>query len=353
VPALVVGGFWDLIPRKTIEAFDELVRESDPDVRGDHRLLLGPWIHFASGGATTEGAARPLTDQERMFMDLERRIDRDSLAFFDHHLRGRDNAVSTWAPVRYHHENVGWESGTSWPPATTERTLYLRNDGSLAETAPSAGTLSFDHDPADPSPTIGGATLSPNNCLTSPTPLVCTLSSDPDNFLLHGPASQAPLMARSDHAFFQTVPLEETLTLLGRVRVLVDVATTAMDTDVAIRLVDIDASGDPLLIGEGIARVSARDGDRAWSTVVPGTRYSMNVRIESDLAYDVPAGHRLGLFVSATNWPLFARNPGDGAVFVRTDVASGTNPSLLGDPVAATNTLYLDGATRIVIGAAP
>jgi len=349
-PALVVSGFWDLVPTKTVDAFNELVSGSAEAVRGEHKLLIGPWIHFAVGGATSEGAARPLTDEERAFMDFERVIDRDALAFFDHHLRGRDNDVGSWAPVRYHHDNVGWQSAPSWPPATTAQTLYLRDDGSLADGAPTSGSLSFDHDPADPSPTIGGATLSPYNCLGSAAPLACILAADPDTVLLHGPTSQAPLEARTDHLYFETPDLTEALTLLGEIHVFVDVATTADDTDVAIRLVDVDESGEPVLIGEGITRLSARDDDRSWSTVTPGARYSVEVRTNADLAYDLPPGHRLGLFVSAANWPLYARNPGDGAVFVRDDAAMGTNASLLGDPVAATNTLYLDGTTRIEIG---
>lgn len=349
-PALVVGGFWDIAPQTTVEAFRELVRDSDPGVRDQHRLLIGPWIHFAVGGATTEGALRPLTEEERGFMDLERRIDRDSLAFFDHHLRGRDRGVEAWAPVRYHHANVGWREAEDWPPPAPTRTLHLTAGGGLEDAAPPASTVSFDHDPADPSPTLGGSTLSAYNCLTSDRPLVCTLTPDPDDVLLHGPTSQAPLLARDDQLFFQTAALAEPLTLLGAIRVHVEVSTTARDTDVAVRLVDVDEAGDPLLIGEGIARVSARDSDTEWSEVVPGTPYAIEARLQSDLAYDVPAGHRLGLIVSATNWPLFARNPGDGAVFLRGDTASGTPARLLGDAVAATNTLHLGANTRIEIG---
>ncbi len=350
VPALVVGGFYDIQPRTTVDAFRELVTNSDPSVRTDHRLLIGPWIHFAAGGETSAGAGRSLSAEEQRFQDLERRIDRDSLAFFDHHMRGLDNDVPRWELVRYLHENVGWQAADDWPPSGAPAlTFYLHEDGTLSETAPSAGTRSFDHDPSDPSPTLGGATLSPFNCLTSATPLACALGTTSAEALVHGPTSQAALASRTDQITFQTAPLGAPLTLLGSVRVFVDVATTGADGDVAVRLLDIDASGDPLLIGEGIHRISARTSMRTPSPVVTGMRYSLEIELLADIARDLPAGHRLGVMISATNWPLFGRNPNDGAVFYRGDTASRTPATLVGDGRAATHTLHLDGVTRIEV----
>ncbi|MEZ4340252.1 MAG: CocE/NonD family hydrolase [Sandaracinaceae bacterium] len=354
VPAMIVGGFHDLQPTFTVDAWRELVTSSDPSVRAEHRLLLGPWIHFAVGGEVESGAGRVLDDEERTFLDLERRIDRDSLAWFDHHLRGRDNEVGGWAPVRYHVENDGWHSANDWPPPdATTRTFYLRDDGALSETAPTAGTQSFDHDPADPSPTIGGATLSPYNCMTSPTPLACVLAADPATILRHGPRSQAPVTARSDQRTFLTPPLTEPLPIVGEVRVQVDVATTGDDGDVAVRLVDVDDAGDPLLVAEGIARLRARDATNRWSAVTPGTRYSLAITMLSDVSRTIQPGHRLGIIVSATHWPLFGRNPNDGAVFYAGDTASGTPASLIGAGRPATHTLHLDGATRIELQSRP
>ncbi|MFH1811913.1 MAG: CocE/NonD family hydrolase [Pseudomonadota bacterium] len=365
VPALVVGGWWDVNSADTLEAFAELRLNSAPAVRDQHRLLMGPWIHFATGGAVGEGAARPLTQDEWVFMDVDRVIDRDSLAFFDLHLRGVSSPAEHWARVRYHHENAGWQSADQWPPTgVTTRSLYLDDQAALVASAPASGAMSFPYSPADPSPTLGGPTLAPYNCVASATPLLCTLAAAPDTILLHGPMSQAALYQRGDQRTFVTAPLSEPLALLGALRVHLDVATTGLDTDFAVRVLDIAEDQDPWLIGDGMQRLSARDGNTAYSTVTPGQRYSLTVRISKDFAYSIPAGHRLGLMISSSNWPLAARNPNDGAVFLASDVTADTNEEfsyglpativdLKGSGVDVTNTLYLDGASRVEFEVAP
>jgi predicted acyl esterase len=362
VPALVVSGWWDLYPKQVVEAWEEIRTSSDPSVRTQHRLLIGPWFHFACGGAVSEGALRPLTDGEKVYMDNERRIDIDSLAFFDHYLRGIQNDVPGWAPVRYHHEGAGWLDADQWPPSGgTTQTLYLDAQGELVESPPAGGSLTFPYDPADPSPTIGGPSLSPYNCVGHPNPLACTLTPDEERILLHGPTSQAALLDRQDQLTFMTGVLTEPLVIRGGLRLFADVSTDGADTDIAVRILDVDETGDPLLIGEGIQRLSGRDGDRTYSEVVPGQRYSLVVDLVKDFAITIAPGHRLGVMVTGSNWPLFARNPADGAVFMRSDVLPATNETfsygwppvevdMKGDGTPVVNTLFLDGNTRIEFG---
>ncbi len=357
VPALVISGWWDLLPAQTVAAFAELVADSDPTVRSQHRLLIGPWIHFAAGGAVNEGAARPLSEEEWLYMDSERLIDTNSLAFFDHHMRGQTNEVPNWAPVRYQHENEGWKTAPAWPPSEAQHSsLYLNDQGVLAETAPIGGSLAISYDPADPSPTLGGPTLAPYNCVNSDNPLLCSLTPDPEKLLIHGPTSQAEVMARDDQLTFLGPVLEQPLALLGSIRLQAEVATDGADMDLALRLVDIDEAGLPLLIGQGIARLSARQDDRNYVEVTPGQRESLSVKMLGDLAYTLPAGHRLGVILSGANWPLFARNPADGAVFMAEDTTDDTNETFsYGSPVStvqlkgtgqtATHTIFLDGST--------
>ena len=64
----------------------------------------------------------------------------------------------------------GWRNVADWPPATTERALYLRPGGYLDEIAPAdlpeVAPATFRYDPADPTPTIGGPLLSANGGYT-------------------------------------------------------------------------------------------------------------------------------------------------------------------------------------------
>jgi hypothetical protein len=366
VPALVVSGWWDLMPTLTVAAYEELVAASDPSVRDQHRLLIGPWIHFATGGTEVgEGAARPLTEAEQAYMDFDRKIDIDSLAFFDYHMRGIESQAATWARVRYHHENLGWQSADEWPPSTSSTaTLYLDDQKRLVNAAPSTGMLTVPYDPANPSPSIGCATLSPYNCVADPNPILCMLTPNADKLLLHGPMSQTALLDRTDQLMFVTAPLTAPLSLLGEMRVRAGVAVSGADADLAVRILDIDEAGVPRLIGEGIQRISARDGRRSYSEVTPGQRYSISVKVQKDFAYDIPPGHRFGVMVSGSHWPLYARNPADGAVFMRSDTLEQTNETfsygsvptvvnLKGDGAAVSISLFLDGETRVELGSEP
>lgn len=365
VPALVVGGWWDVVPSDTVAAFQELVDRSRPEVRDQHRLLIGPWVHFAVGSEISTGAARPLTEEELAYIDHERRIDRDVLAFFDHHLRQVDNEVPQWPAVRYFQSGEGWERADAWPPADSVTTSFYAGAGRSLDTAPppTGSTVDVPYDADDPSPTIGGATLSPYNCLQSAKPLQCILVPEPDTILLHGPTSQAAVVSRSDSVMFATAPAPTALQLSGDATVHVDVSTTLADADVAVRVVDIGPDGSPLLIGEGIARISSWADAAAWEPVAPGTRTSVEIPLNAPLGYTIPAGHQLGLILTGSNWPLYARNPGTGAVFHQDDVSPRTKSEFswglpartidLQSPGASgTLTFHLDGATRLEVGVA-
>ncbi|MFH2010355.1 MAG: CocE/NonD family hydrolase [bacterium] len=322
VPMLVVAGWYDLDNARSFRAWDSLVTASDPTVRDRHRMLVGAWHHFAAGGETT-GAGRPLTTQELLYHDGEFRIQTDSLAWFDHHLRGADPTVSTWAPIRYVRDGESaWEEAGAWPPTDTQDlTLHLHADGSLDETPAVAGELSYPFDPADPSPTIGGQTL--------------------DFTLLHGPTDQADVLLRNDVLAFTTAPLTAALRVRGPITVRLAAATTGADTDFVVRLTDVDAAGGHLLLTDGVRRLSLRDTLSTASPVTPGSRYELDVPFTNQLAYTFAAGHRVGLIVSSSSHPRFERNPGNGDSFY-------TDPSTA---VAVTNTVYLDGVSRLVLPA--
>jgi predicted acyl esterase len=77
--------------------------------------------------------------------------------------------------------------------------------------------------------------------------------------------------------------------------------------------------------------------------VAAGERYRITVTLTNEIAYDVAAGHRLGLVLSGSNYPRFERNPGTGDDFYE-DAAA---------PVAVENTIALDGSARLVVEALP
>ncbi len=187
VPALVVGGWFDIHAAEQFRSFELLRTRSDPAVREQHRLLVGPWEHMNLGKVEQGELAFPQA------AILRREVRR----WFDLHLRGGEGPHGP-APICVYviHSDV-WLECASWPPAAVEpRALHLVGDALREEEPTEAVRLRLPHRPADPSPTLGGNNLSPE--------------------LLHGPADQRQVEARDDVLVFSGAPLRAPLTLDGQ-----------------------------------------------------------------------------------------------------------------------------------------
>ena len=323
VPMMLVAGWWDLSPAIQLADFAALRARSPAG--DDHRLLIGPWSHFATN-AESEGIGRDYTAEERMYFDNAQQMQIDTLAFFDLHLRGLESAAATWPVVRWTTGASGVaESGDVWPPTDTSAVEYYLGSGGTLDTGEPDGPpidVDFPYDPADPSPTIGGMALRFD--------------------LLHGPTDQADVIAREDARTFETAPVSEPLRIRGRIVANLRVKTTGADTDFAVRIADIQPDGTWIWIGEGIRRLSLRDDFATRSEVVATTAYDVPVELANHLAYDLPVGHALGLIVTSSNFPRFDVNPNDGSDFLEA-----------GGGMAVTNTVVTDGVSRLTIPLAP
>jgi predicted acyl esterase len=325
VPTLVVGGWYDIYNTPTFRSFDQLVKDSPTSAK--HRLLIGAWSHYASGSKKIL-SGKTMTAEEIKYYDSQFKIQQDSLDFFDLHLRGVQGPAANWPKVRFvwAAENT-WDSSSSWPPASQLQSYYLQPGGGLGSTAPSAAKVTFPFDPKDPSPTIGGNILN-------------TL---PSYGLIIGPTDMGPVLARPDARAFTSAPLAKPLRVAGAIAVELDVETTGQDTDFAVRLTDVDAQGKQLLIGDGIRRLKLRDTLAAPSPTEPNTRYQLTATLTNELAYTFGAGHRIGLIITSSNYPRFARNPNTGS--------NTYNPQ--GVSLAVTNTIYFGAQSRLRLPVVP
>ncbi len=319
-PMLLVAGWFDLYNTGTVQTFLDLKDGSATAVRPLHRLLAGPWHLFASGGEST--GMRPLTEQELLFFDADREIERASLRFFDQHLRGMDPA-ETDAPVTFRRSLEGpWETAGNWPPTdTTVLQLHLNGDGRLAPTAGPVTNITLPVNPFDPSPTAGGQTL--------------VSSQD------HGPTCQDPVIARADAFVLTTEELADPLHLQGTVTLAVNASTDMLDADVAFRLVDLRPDGCHLLLSDGIARLSMPPPYNVRNLPVAGQPVPVTVKMTNHVAWTLSPGHRLGLILSGSNFPRFDVNPHNGEIFFN------------GTGVPANLTLHLDATAILLVEIRP
>jgi uncharacterized protein len=276
VPTLLVGGWQDLFLEQTLEQYQVLSGRGVPT-----RLLVGPWTH--ADVATKAGAAMA-----------------ESLAWLDRYagpgVTAQGGAPDTSTPVESSVRvwvggkgaGTGWREVSGWPPAAPrEQRWYLGPDGSLTAGGPAAaGTppARFRYDPADPTPSVGGATMTPTA----------------------GVRDNRALEARADVLVFTSEPLARPVEILGEVAAELSVARDNPHADLFVRLCDVDEKGRSRNVCDGILRLTAADPDDGV------------VRIALlGAAHSFGPGHRLRLQVSGGAHPRFARNPGTGQVEAR------------------------------------
>lgn len=209
-----------------------------------------------------------------------------------------------------------WRFAAEWPPhGARPFELYLSPGQRLTATPSPQAEIAYDFDPADPVPSLGGG-------ITSGEPLMRGGAFDQTpTAQTYGARSLLPLAARDDVVAFQTEPLGEGVTLVGEIDVELDFSSSAPDTDITAKLVDVYPpnadypSGFAMNITDGVLRCRYRDGFKKAALMEPGEVYSVTIRLPDTANYFAP-GHRIRLDISSSNFPRVDVNPNTGAPVV-------------------------------------
>ncbi len=204
----------------------------------------------------------------------------------------------------------GWRDLEAWPPpGTGERRLFLGPGGRSPTSRRSiaAGADGYRYDPADPTPSLGGAVLLERTAVV-------------DN---------APLEARDDVLVYSTAPLSDVVEAIGHVSVELWARASEPWFDLFARVCDVGADGVSRNVTDALVSVSAegdhgeRDEDGVWR--VTFELWPMGHRFA--------AGHRIRLLVASGAHPRYARNPGtgDSAAAARPDAMRAVDVSILRD----------------------
>jgi putative CocE/NonD family hydrolase len=290
VPVLHVGGWFDLFLRGTLDNFTTMAGGADPTVRGDQHLVVGPWTHADQSGVAGElffaaGSAPAI------------RLEEQQLRFLRESVEG---APTSLPPVQLFVMGANrWRTEQEWPLARTDwQTWHLGADGSLSPELPPAGSREYVHDPVDPVPTVGGATL---------------MGGGPGGGVgyMPGARDQRVLDGRTDVLRFTSAVLDADVEVTGPLRVRLFAATSAEDTDFTARLVDVHPDGRALGVADGIVRARYRAGMDSPAPVPPGevVEYSIDLAATSQL---FARGHRIRVDVASSNFPCYDRNSGSG-----------------------------------------
>jgi putative CocE/NonD family hydrolase len=297
IPALHIGGWYDLFLRGTIANYLGMAQHAP-----GQELLVGPWAHAVEYDALGEvefgpGASAAALDMTGVHLE-----------FFDRHLADHPAAGARPVAKVFAMGANAWVSHSSWPPAEAQRrSLWLSGSdgdgrGRLCDRRPAGEQPSsdFTFDPADPVPTIGGATFLPGAYIG-----------------LHaGPRDQRPAHHRQDVLTFTGPALDAPLTIAGSVTVELYAATSAPDTDFTAKLVDVGPDGRALLVCDGIVRRRHATRTASERSAAPGgaERYDIDL---GHTYYVLAPGHRVQVDVSSSNFPRFDVNPNHGGDIAR------------------------------------
>ena len=129
------------------------------------------------------------------------------------------------------------------------------------------------------------------------------------------------------------------LDVAGPVRLIAYVSTSADDTDITAKLLDVHPNGFAQRLCDGLMRLRYRDGHERALEVQPGAEYEIEV-VMWDTCHRFLPGHRIRLEVASSAHPKYAVNLG-----IAGDQSTAT------EGVIAGNRLYHDAerSSRLVL----
>lgn len=303
VPVLLQGGWHDLFRRASVEQYRALKARGVPVA-----LTMGPWTHAGIARAWPDLIAEVAAWLDAVFARpapasvVSRPAPASAVSG-----PALASVVSGPASPRRRPAVAGqarvavlgtrrWDIHDQWPPAGSQaRRWRLVAPGGLVEddadlggqaqasvsqdasaSDPIASGTAFVYDPADPTPSVGGALLGPGA----------------------GAVDNRALEQRADVTVWDSEPLAAGLDIAGVVAASVWHAADGPH-DLFVRLCDVAPDGRSTNVCDGISTVTS--GEPGCSEIDLGP-----------IAAHFGAGHRLRVQISAGAHPRFARNPGTG-----------------------------------------
>lgn len=319
VPALWFNSWYDVSIGPNMELFNH-IRTTSPDAeaRDNQYAVIGPNAHCEFDKLSSDTVVG-----ERSMGDARFDVTAEVFGWFDRWLKGEKAAYKADTPhVRYYAMGENrWKASAKWPPADAKPLrLYLDSagkanslygDGVLLEQAPAGDSRdSFVYDPLNPVDTLGGG-----DCCNG-------------GLIKAGASDQRKLEARQDVLVYSTPPLPAKMEVSGFVNAVLNVSSSAKDTDFAVKLVDVAPDGTAYIIGDTILRARYREGYDRPVFMQPGGIYTLRpTPITTSIVFG--KGHRIRIEVTSSNFPKFYRNLNTGGDNVTETTA-----------IVATNTVH-------------
>lgn len=247
------------------------------------RGLIGPWAHSYPHDPAVAPAIGWL---------------QDVLRWCDHWLKRRDTGIMdepmlrAWmqesvAPRTCYDERPGrWVGEAQWPsPGIRSEKMFLNGGQRLAARAEAGPAL------------------------TVCSPLWVGLAAGEVG--RYGGDAEWPVDQREDDGgslVFLSEPLAERLEILGAPLLSLAFSSDRPQALVCVRLNDVAPDGSATRVTLGLLNLTHRNSHEHPEALVPGERTSAVIDLD-DIAHAFPAGHRIGVSISTTYWPIAWPSP--------------------------------------------
>jgi uncharacterized protein len=303
VPGLWFMTWYDVSVGPNLAAYNYVRSTAKPEIANEQYAIIAPTLHCQYTRATEDTIVG-----ERSMGDARFDYNSYTYGWFDHFLKGEDNGVLTKNPkVRYYTMGLNkWQSADTWPPKGAEPMKLFLGSGGKANTLYGDGRLMADqatedkpdglvYDPMNPVPSYGGNVCCEGNAVTG------------------GAFDQRGMETRNDILVYTSEPLKEGIEVSGPIDATLYVSSDAKDSDVTVKLIDVYPDGGPAYnLDETIQRLRYRDGyDKPLAFMEPGKVYKVAIQPMTTSNF-FPAGHRIRIEVSSSNFPRFDRNLNTG-----------------------------------------
>jgi len=294
MPVLLVGGWYDPFLPGVIEDFLRLINSPIGSKNRKSHLIIGPWAHNP--------------------VQKFKGVDFGKKANFNNHLISTLNWCNEWLKDNdSNHTKDGkisyflmgkneWRETTKWPPENVhyERYYLDKTSGStlglqphILSKAPSthASEFHFIYDPHNPVPFRGSYLLYTDGWI--------------------GPSEQSEITARNDVIIYNSFPLKEELVVVGPMKLVLFVSSTAIDTDFCAKICDIRPDGKSYSLQAGVLRMRYRDSLTEPKMMEPGNIYKIEIPLRFT-AHAFLKKHRIQLQITSSDFPAHDRNLNTG-----------------------------------------
>lgn len=251
------------------------------NLRAPVKAIVGPWIHKYPHIAFPEPRIHFL---------------QQALRWWDRWLKGLETGVENDPDLRLF--MIRGDGVVSNPTATNGR--WIAQDH---RTAPHHDLhLNGDHLADTPAPF--------ERIINSP----ADTGMGADEYFTVWPITSPPPDQRRDDAqstCFDGAVLAQDMGIVGAAEVTLTLAADTPVAQIAVRLNDVHPDGHVSQITYGVLNLTHRSGSQTPAPMPVGRPVTITLKLDQ-IAYEIPAGHRLRLSISNGYWPLLWPAPGKG-----------------------------------------